>query len=52
MPVGSNTPGAATLRGGFFVDFGFDLGGSWRGLVAKDGEIRGQTSDLRYNCDF
>ena len=31
----------------FFVDFGLDLGGSWRGLGTKDGEIRGQTNDLR-----
>ena len=31
----------------FFVNFGFDLVGSWRGLGTKDGEIRDQTSDLR-----
>ena len=37
---------------GFFIDFGIDLGGSWRGLGTKDGEIRHPTSDLRYNCDF
>ena len=31
----------------FFVVFGLELGGSWRGLGTKDGEIRIQKSDLR-----